>query len=62
MNFQLTFKTPDVLDQLREEVEGEDREEEQMEAAQDVIKKFLRYGESITVEFDTKTQTATVVH
>lgn len=37
--FRLTFKTPDVTAKL---------EEEQL----DILKKWLKYGENITIEFD----------
>ena len=50
MKVILTFKTPDVMNQL------EDRE-----VAEAVIEKFLEYGEILTVEFDTETQTARVL-
>ena len=56
MKFQLTFKTPDVLDQLHEVID----DDEQIEADQ-LAKKFLRYGEYITIEFDSEIQSATVL-
>lgn len=49
MIFTLTFKTPYVLDRL-EFVEETDFAQE-----------FVKYGEYITVEFDTEKQTATAV-
>ena len=56
MKFQLTFKTPDVLDQLGEVLEENERDEAAVTA-----KKYLRYGEYLSVEFDTETQDATVI-
>lgn len=47
-SFTLTFKTPDVLDQLTDE---------QKEYA--VL--FIRYGELITIEFDPNNDTAKAV-
>jgi hypothetical protein len=56
MIVQLEFKTPDVLeDQLRLMTE-EDRE-----AALPAIKKFVKWGEYITIEINTETETATVL-
>lgn len=52
MKFTLSFKTPDVTDQL---------DEDQKEEAETVLKKFLEYSEYVCVEFDTETMTATVV-
>jgi hypothetical protein len=57
MKFTLSFKTPDVLNQLelRSGISGEDLEE-----AKALARKFLEYSEYIRVEFDTRTQTAVV--
>jgi len=52
MKFTLSFKTPDVMDQLTVD---------QHEEAEEVIKKFVQYSEYITVEFDTELKTATVM-
>lgn len=49
MIFSLTFKTPDVLDQLTGNKE-----------AQDVADNFVEYGEYIYIDFDTDKDTATV--
>lgn len=51
MKFSLTFKTPDVTDQLNEE---------QLEEAQPLLDKFLTHGEYVEIEFDTELGTATV--
>lgn len=56
MKFSLTFKTPDVLDQLCEDITDP---EAQLLAIQ-TAKKFIQYGEYLTVEFDTETQSAIV--
>ncbi len=58
MKFQLHFKTPDVTDQLK--FPGRLTEDEQ-ERAEAVIEKFVNFGEYIHIEFDTETETATVV-
>lgn len=55
MKFSLTFKTPDVTDQLNDIEDAEDRAK-----AESMVEKFLEYGEYITVEFDTESQSATV--
>ena len=52
MKIRLSFKTPDVTDQLNEE---------ELEAAQTVLKKFIKWSENIQVEFDTETNTAKVL-
>lgn len=52
MKVRLSFKTPDVKDQLSED---------EREASETVLKKFLKYSEYIQVEFDTETNTAKVL-
>jgi len=52
MKVYLSFKTPDVIDQL---------DEEEKDAAGELIKKFVEYDENITVEFDTETGTCVAV-
>lgn len=56
MKFSITFKTPDAIDYAVDE-HGQEHEEEIKETA----RKFVRWGELITVEFDTETQSATVL-
>jgi hypothetical protein len=56
MKFHLTFKTPDVLDQLTHDHETDAQEKARMFAL-----KFLKYEEYLTVEFDTDEKTATVL-
>lgn len=56
MRFKATFKTPDVLDYALEYLEGEELAE-----AKELAEKYVQYGEYVTIEFDTETQTATVV-
>jgi len=52
MKIRLTFKSPDVLDQLTWE---------EAEASEEVMEKFLVYGEYLDVEFCTETLEATVI-
>lgn len=84
MKFRLTFKTPDVLDQVlskymdtpnehfpcsHEDFDGNcDRcnevEEEcltNIDTIQKAAEKFIRYGECITIEFDSEMGTATII-
>jgi hypothetical protein len=79
MKFQVSFKTPNVLDdaigQFDYDPDGQcdcgggcidcDRLSEQASLDQiemrQVAEKFCKYGELITVEFDTEAETATVV-
>lgn len=56
MKFTVTFKTPDAVDYAIEDLSEEEQEE-----AKETARKFVEYGEYITVKFDTETQTATVV-
>ena len=51
MKIELIFKTPDVTDQILKE---------EYDKAKSVIDKFVRYNESITVIFDTETETCRV--
>lgn len=55
MQFTLTFKTPDVLEQI------EDLDESEKEQAYTFARKFVKYDEHITIEFDTVANTATVL-
>lgn len=54
MKFDLTFKMPDVMEQI-DTMHDSDRLE-----ATKLAEKYITYGEYITVEFDTDEQTATV--
>lgn len=56
MKFKLTFKTPDVLEQLCFQYDGIDEEE-----LDEFFSRFIRYRELIDVEFDTEKATAKVV-
>ena len=65
MKFQLTFKTPYVTDAIDDMADadhndGEEREN-LVETAKELARKFVEYDEYIRIEFDTETQTATVV-
>ena len=55
---RLTFKTPDVLDQIF--YDG-DFSEDDMEAIRNKAAKFIECGEYIVVELDTKKGTCVVV-
>lgn len=69
MKFTLTFKCPDVLDQVDNPEPNEDPyiEEEwdkyysNKAEISKIVEKFIRWGELITVEFDTETLTAVVI-
>lgn len=60
MKLQLTFKTPDVLDQLNRQFGYYDlkenfvTDEEQVAIAKEFAQKFLHWSECITLEFDTE--------
>lgn len=57
MKFKLTFKTPDVFDDIDDEFE----DEESREVCKEFARKYMKYSEYITIEFDTVAETATVM-
>jgi hypothetical protein len=66
MKFSLTFKTPDVLDDLHNSITDADlvdnqEQAEQWQARIDFAEQYVKHGEYLTVEFDTEAKTATVV-
>ena len=63
MKFTLTFKTPDLIDQVQSE-DGENYTwlaEEEQKPIEAIFKKFIKYGEYCSIKFDTDTMTATVL-
>lgn len=56
MKFTVTFKTPDAIADSLERLQ-----DTEFQAAFDCAKKFVKYDELITVEFDTEKGTATVL-
>lgn len=56
MKFSVLTKTPDVLDQVLEDIDNED----ERTAIKSVIEKFIEYDEYLVVKFDTETKTAVV--
>jgi len=52
MIFQLTFKTPEVEDQIENPLSLE---------IENILAKYIEYGEYITIEFNTESNIATVV-
>lgn len=66
MKFRLTFKTPDVLDQMVDQFEPapvghETGETDEFYDATQFAKRYVKYGEEITIEFDTEKGTAVAV-
>jgi hypothetical protein len=68
MKFQVMFKTPNAVEYgLRRSGAPDDgmgnldRDDEEVQACFALAKKFVKHGELVTIEFDTETQTATVV-
>jgi len=59
MKFTLSFKTPDVSDQLKNEHPEMSKDDERKAKA--LIKKYVEYDEYIYVEFDTENQTVTAL-
>lgn len=56
MKFLITFKTPDAI-----EYAADNYDEEQREEIREAAKKFVTYGEYVTILFDSKKKTATVL-
>lgn len=65
MKFTVTFKTPDAayyeVKSIVENEPDEDKQLELKESLHDFLEKFIKYGEVITIQFDTEAGTATVV-
>ena len=71
MLIQLTFKTPDVFDCVEyyiknARIDGEDEEDEdeqyqRQEETREFIRKYVKYDEYISVEFDTEAKTVKVL-
>jgi hypothetical protein len=57
MIIEITFKTPDAVRYALSDFDDDD-DQDKYEA---FIEKFVRYGECITIRFDTDKQTAEVV-
>lgn len=58
MKIRLTFKTPDVVEDA---MEGQEYTDEQKAAIASVCRKYVEYGEYVTISLDTDTGTAKVV-
>lgn len=56
MVFDVEFKTPDVMDQAPDGMS-----EEEKAVVQELVKKFLKYEEYITVRFNTDDKTAIII-
>jgi len=54
MKFQLTFKTPDILDQI------DTGSDDEIERCRDFANRWIEWGEYLIVEFDTEEGTAVV--
>lgn len=73
MNCRITFKTPDVVDRILDEVKAdldydiskgildEDVAGDILVAFNEKLKTWISYGELVTIEFDLDNMTATVV-
>jgi uncharacterized protein YerC len=56
MKVRVTFKTPGVLDDV-----VSNQSEEAIDEALEFVKKYVKYEEYVTIEFDTEAKTATVL-
>lgn len=65
MKFTLTFKTPDMTDQILDKYPESQDEDDALYEEKLLIKrlldKYISYGEYINIEFDTKTMEAKVL-
>ncbi len=64
MKFRVNFKTPDAMRYAITDACGKfpiEMREAALDSLNFTASKYVRYNECITVEFDTETQTATVV-
>lgn len=64
MKFTLSFKTPDVLENAITEACADLEEEAALDLEgemQDTVRSYVKYGECISVEFDTETSIAKVL-
>ncbi len=59
MKFILTFKTPNVLDQIKEIIE--DTTNNEIDEINKILDTYLRYSEYLDVEFDTATDKVKVI-
>ena len=57
MNVRLTLKTPGLIEDTLEEVEGD----EMKDAVEEMLRKYVKYGEYVYIDVDTETGKATVV-
>lgn len=62
MIYTVTFKTPDCLEHLLEQVSDQDhldteQKQDEIERIGQIAKKFIRWGEYCYVEIDTDTMT-----
>lgn len=68
MKLTIGFKTPDAveyaLDEYRDYSDGSDDgrelDEEEKEAAKEKLRRWISYGESVTIEFDLDKMTAKI--
>lgn len=69
MTFRVTFKTPDSIDVAFNDAEAyareimplEDIDEKVVQPMSEVVNRFVKYNELVTIEFDTIAKTAVVV-
>lgn len=57
MKYLLTFKTPDVAD----DISTEELEQEEINRIEKTLRKYLKYGEMIQVELDSQQETMEIV-
>lgn len=61
MKFTVTFKTPDALERALDDAFPLEVRAANMREARKFAERYVKYGECISVEFDTETGTAKVL-
>lgn len=65
MKFTLMFKTPDVLDQIQEQIDDHKYDDDEyysmLEDAKIFAQQYVKWSEYITIEFDSELKTVKVL-
>ena len=58
MRFNVMFKTPEAAEYTLDRI---DRDSDDFYKARELLGRFIQYGETVNIEFDTDSETARVV-
>ena len=59
MKIRVSFKTPDAVHYALQD--SFPAQEDGYEEAKELLEEYIKYGENVTIEFDTENRTATVL-